>query len=340
VFFRRRPRSEPPSSPGGLLDGYRASSVIVAAAQLGVFERLAHGPSPVEELAASLKAHAASLHRLLRALASLDLVSTGSGRWSLTPSGRAYVPGASEKHDLAIVTGAEYLPAWAHLAHSIATGEPAFSRVFGTSVWEHRAKHPALDAHFQAFLSRIEARIPEAILRAFDLSGRGLVVDVGGGRGGVLAALLERHPDVRGIVFEQPQVVANGLGARAVALGDRIRAVGGSFFDSVPAGGDVYLLARVLHDWDDESACAILRRVRAAMAHGAVLLIAEALIDHESVLPVALAMRDLHMLAVLGGKERTLEEYAALLASAGLHIVRVTRDPERTDVLEARATTE
>jgi hypothetical protein len=307
----------------------------VAAAELSLFPALAGGPLSVEDLARRVGAHPPSTRRLLRALEALGLVLRAGEGFALTAAGREHVPGATEKHDLALVTGAEYLPTWARLAHSVRTGEPAYPVVFGASAWERRAKDPALEAPFQAFLARIQGRIPKAVERAFDLEGRRVVVDVGGGRGGVLAALLAERPGLRGIVFDQPQVVERGLAEPAALLGERIRAVGGSFFESVPRGGDVYLLARVLHDWADEEARSILRAVRAAASDETVLLVVETIVDDAGEVPLDLALRDLHMLAVLGGKERTRDEHEALLASAGFALARVTH-AHGVDVLEAR----
>ena len=282
-------------------------------------------------------AHAASLSRLLRGLAAIEVVAIDDGRYRLTPLGEGLLPGASQAHDVAHLVGAEYLPAWAELRHSVMTGEPAFDHVFGMTAWRHRRELPELERSFQRFMTLVDKGTQTAILGAYDFGDVGLIVDVGGGTGGILVAILLAHARARGIVFDRPE--AAGDAARVVAaagVADRCTVASGSFLDAVPAGGDVYILSRVLHDWDDERCRTILRACRVAMPARGVLLIAESLLDDDGGAPVHLAMRDLHMLAVLGGQERTQAEYADLLAATGFKVARVTRGRIGPDVIEAR----
>jgi hypothetical protein len=176
-------------------------------------------------------------------------------------------------------------------------------------------------------MTSLSRRVTAAVLDAYDFAAFDVVADVGGGRGALLAALLERHPQMRGILFDQPSVVAG------VDLGERCQVVGGSFFERVPEGADAYLLKAVIHDWEDEPSIAILRTIRAAAPAAAVLLI-ERRLGPPNAEPLA-KLSDLNMLVGPGGRERTPDEYAALLDAAGYTLVGET--PAGTvSVIEAR----
>jgi len=334
-FLPRRRR--PPAPEAGrlleLLDGYRATCLIVAALQLGVIEQL---PASEADLASVLGAHRPSLRRFLRGLRTLGLVEERGDRFELTATGRLLLADASGARDMGLLIGGEYLPAWGRLRHSVLSGEPAFEQVFGRSVWRHRQEHPELGACFDRFMLGVQRRTLRAVLRAFDFSDRGLVVDVGGGRGQLLAGILTKHSGASGILFDQPHVVEEAEGVlEAAGVRERCRRIGGSFLDSVPEGGDVYLLQHVLHDWDDDRCRIILRNCRAAMPDRSTLLIVESALPNGPP-DAALVMRDLHMLVVLGGRERTRGEYAELLASSGFEVARWSREHGDTDVIEAR----
>ncbi len=319
-----------------MLHGYRATCLIVTAVQLGLIERLAAGPASDEVLARALGAHLPSLRRFLRGLRAIGVVSHQEGGVGLTSMGRALLKDAPGLWHWAVLIGEEYLPAWAHLRHSVLTGEPAFEQVFGMSVWQHRAQRPELDECF----NRMASRSPNAaaIATAYDFAAADLIVDVGGGHGQLLAGILARYPRARGIAFDQPHV-ADGAAAvlDAAGIGDRCSSIGGSFFESVPEGGDVYVLQHVLHDWSDEECVSILKNCRAAMRSSSTLLIVEHVMPDAPEDARGPVMLDLHMLAVLGGAERTRAEYEALLGSAGLDLVRCTKPLGVVDVLEAKA---
>lgn len=318
------------------MDGYRATCLIVAALRLGVVDALGRGDVREDELADAIGAHPPSLARFLRGLRSLGLIEVRGARVGLTKTGRRLVEGRSVTREIALLTGEEYLPAWSAMQHSVLSGEPAFDRVFGASVWQHREEHPELGACFDRFMAGAQRRTLETVLAAFGFAGVGTVVDVGGGRGDLLAGILKRHPDVTGILFDQPLVVARAVPALAAAgMTERCRCVGGSFLETVPGGGDVYLLQHVLHDWDDERCRVILRNCRAAVpAHGTLLVMESALPDGPP--DERDALRDLHMLVILGGRERTRAEYEGLLAEAGFGAVRWHGGGGETDVIEAR----
>ena len=214
------------------------------------------------------------------------------------------------------------------LLHSVRTGESAYQYVHGMDAWEYRATHPESAAVFDAAMTDLSRRTNRSVLEAYDFSRFATVVDVGGGRGALLAALLAAHPHQHGVLFDLPHVVATA----PPADDDRLRVVGGSFFAGVPSGGDAYLLRAILHDWPDDVCVRILDACRAAMGGEATLLIIER--DLADGLQEA-ALSDLNMLVGPGGSERTRAEYAALLASAGLRLVEAWPSARGLHVFEA-----
>jgi len=190
-----------------LLQGYRATCIVVTAIELGVLEPLRAGPASASELGDKLGAHLPSLQRFLRALEVVGLVEQHANGVALTSMGRLLIDPDAGLRDRAVLTEAEYLPAWLDLRHSVMTGEPAFPAVFGMSVWEHRKANPELGARFDRAMADLHARARRSVLGAYDFSGSRLVVDVGGGRGALMAEILKQYPHARGVVFDQPHVV-------------------------------------------------------------------------------------------------------------------------------------
>jgi O-methyltransferase domain/Dimerisation domain len=289
-----------------LLQGFRATCIVATAIKLGVLDHLRAGPASAQELADQLGAHRSSLWRFLRALEVLGLVEPRANGVALTTMGRLLLDPDAGLRERAILTSEEYLPAWLELGHSVMTGEPAFPAVFGMNVWEHRKAHPELGECFDRAMADQQARARRSVLAAYDFSGSRLVVDVGGGRGALMAQAV--------------------LAAAGVL--DRCRVAGGSFLDTVPAEGDVYILQYILHDWDDRDCATILRNCRAAMGPSGALLVVENIVAEGALPAELLAMLDLHMMVMLGGRERTLSEYRSLLHSAGLELRRCV--PGRT----------
>jgi hypothetical protein len=241
IWNRKRRRGDGVPRLADMLQGYRTTCLIVTAVRMGLLEGLANGPVRDDLLASELGAHAPSLRRFVRALAVIGLVSIEGNRIALTSLGRALLKSEPGLWHSAVLIGEEYLPAWTNLRHSVLTGEPAFDRVFGMNAWEHRQRHPEINESFNR-MGNAAPRTLAAIAAALDFSTCDLIVDVGGNRGQLLVALLAQHPRARGIVFDLPHVVAGADAvAHAAGLRDRCRAVGGSFFESVPSGGDVYV---------------------------------------------------------------------------------------------------
>ncbi|WP_233223924.1 methyltransferase [Amycolatopsis sp. CA-128772] len=307
--------------------GAVVAQAIHAVTELGVVDRLAAGPATAAELAADLGADVDALTRFLRALAGEGLFTVAAGEYALTPAGellRSDVPG-SLRHLSRLMTGEAYR-VWEEASLSLRTGGPAFEPVFGAPLFAWLADRPARQAEFdraQAGLAGMRAQ--PLLARSWD--GVGHVVDVGGGNGMLLGLLLAAHPWLRGTVFDRPGVTSEA------GLPPRCRRVEGDFFVSVPAGGDVYLLAQILHDWDDRRAVQILRACHAAMPAGARLLVLEQVVPEDGG-PHPAHLLDLHMLVLLGGRERTEPGWRRLLAAGGFEVRAVTPG-ERASVIEA-----
>ncbi len=323
--------THPGPQHAGLLELINASwttQAIRTACMLRVPERLAGSASEAAAIAADLGCHAASLERLLRALASLGLCSADAqGRYALTASGELLRD--DHPHSLrawALLAGGVSWQRWAELDASVRSGLSHRQRHNGHDGFEDLGSSPSAAAGFHRAMVDITRPVAIAVARAIDARAARLVVDVGGSSGELLAHVLAAHPGPRGVLFDLP----HGLeGASAVleraGVASRCTLVAGSFFDSVPAGGDLYLLKSVLHNWDDERCRQILRNCRQAMAPGGRLLVIERVMAEPvgtSAQDRAVARSDLNMLVALTGRERRAGEFAALFAAAGLALQR------------------
>ena len=311
-----------------LVNGYQVSQAIHVAAELGIADLLAEGARSSDDLAAAAGADGDSLYRLLRALASVGVLHEDDGRvFSLTPVGdqlRSDVPGSL--HGWAVFVGQpSFWQVWSNLLYSVQTGENAFRHVHGQDVWSYRAERPDESAIFDAAMKSRTGATNAALVEAFDFSRFRALVDVGGGNGALLASVLASQPELEGVLFDQSHVVSGaGPVLEAAGVADRCRIESGSFFETVPAGGDAYLLKWIIHDWEDADSIAILRVVRAAMSEGATLLVVERDLGAPNADPPT-KFSDLNMLVAPGGRERTQDEYAALFEAAGFRLVGVTR---------------
>ncbi len=310
-----------------MTNAYQVSQAIHAAASLRIADLLEDGPKSADELAKDAGAHAPALYRLLRALASVGVFAEqADGRFGLTPPAeylRSDAPGSIRAWAMFIGRPPTW-SAWAYLPDSIRTGEPAFPKLHGTSSWEYRASRPEESAIFDAAMTGLSAGAAKAIAHGYDFSGIGVLADVGGGQGELLAAVLAANPDLRGILFDQPHVVASAEALlKQSGVNDRCEVVGGSFFEAVPEGADAYLLKSVVHDWDDAAATEILRKCRKAAKNSGRLLLVERVVRPGNE-PDPAKFSDLNMLVELGGRERTAEEFGRLYAEAGFRLTEVT----------------
>ena len=332
-------RQTPLQRARAALMAWRLSQAMSTAAELGIADALAEGPRSSDELAAVTRTDASSLYRLLRALAAGGILVEGEERrFSLTDMG-AYlqrdVPGSIAAQ--AILFGRPHVrETFGHLTESVRSGENAFERLHGEDAWSWRAHEPEESAIFDRAMAGITVGIAAALPEAFDFGKLGTLVDVGAGNGALLAVLLARTPGLRGVVFDQPHVVAAAAEVlEAAGVGDRCEIVAGDFFVRVPAG-DAHLMKSILHDWDDEPAVRILRTIRAASAPGRLLFLVERVVAEPNE-DLDTKLSDLQMLVMLGGRERSREEWAQLLAAGGFALDEVRPVAERFHLLIASA---
>jgi predicted acetyltransferase len=336
-YWIDRPGAAPVTAAPGerlraLLDGYRVTQVISVAVSLGLTDRLGDSRRTAADLAEAVGADPDTLGRLLRALASLGLLDEqpgagpGEPAYALTDVGRLLRVDAAGSLAgwAAFVTRPYHWSAWGDLAHSVRTGETAFDARHGESVWDWRARDPEEGRVFDRAMATIAAAVSARLVERYDFGRFATVADVGGGDGTLLAAVLARHPGLRGVLLDLPHVVAGApatLGAAGVA--DRCRVVAGSFFDEVPPGCDAYVMKSILHDWDDATAATVLGRVRSGAGPGTTLVVVERVLADEAPTPSA-TLSDLNMLVMTGGRERTLAEWRTLAAAGGFAVTTTT----------------
>lgn len=305
------------------------------AAELGIADLLTKGPRTVEQLAEDTCTQSGALYRLLRALASVGIfVQDAQKRFSLTPLAELLRTEAmGSQRSIAIMMGGEFQAAWGELLHSVRTGEPGFQKKFGMPFFQYMIEHPERHTIYDAAMTGVHGGETEPMLDAYDFAVFKTVVDIGGGNGQVLGAILKRHPSLHGILFDLPDVAdrtRSDISSSGVA--DRIRIEGGDFFSSIPAGADAYVLRHIIHDWDDSKAIAILRKCREAMAPGGKVLVVEMVIPPGNE-PGFGKWLDLMMLLV-AGQERTKEEYNCLFSAAGLKMTDVIQTTSDVSIVE------
>jgi orsellinic acid C2-O-methyltransferase len=319
--------------------GHYLSRALDLAATLGIADRLKDGPRPVGELAQATATHAPSLHRVLRLLASAGvLVEQADGAFGLTPIGeclRTDTPGSAHAM-VKLFAGPRIQDNWKDLEYCVRTGEPVFRKRGLAGPFEGRDPQDA--ENFDAAMANFTRLIAVAVAGAYDFTSFGTVVDVGGGNGALLIALLQANPTLRGIVFDLPAAAERATRhIAASSLTERCRAVGGDFFKAVPAGGDAYLLKHVIHDWNDEQALTILRSCHRVMPASGKLLIVEGLypprID-QSLESRGATANDVNMLVNTGGRQRSEAEFRSLYDAAGFTLTRIVPTPARVAVIE------
>jgi hypothetical protein len=321
-----------------LMDGYLSTQMLYVAVRLGLADQLIDGPRTTADLAAAVGAAPAPLHRLLRGLVMEGVLSEQpDGRYALTEAGRllcaddgyghGHGRGRGSMRGAVLARGTFYYRAAPGLLETIRGGGSAFRHVYGVDMFEHLATSPEDAAIFQQSMLARSHQEAEALATTYDFAPFHHVMDIGGGYGVTLTAILNAFPGLRGTLFDRPDVAADARTRLAAAGlgGERVTVVGGDFFEGVPAGGDVYVLSRVLHDWDDDKAVRILTSCRRALSErvrGRVVIVDAILGEHVHDQPAAVRM-DLHMLTLASGRERTAAEFESLLRAASLHIARI-----------------
>jgi hypothetical protein len=334
----------PPAVPDSvalrhLSTGFWVSQAIAVVADLGIAEHLKDGPKTCAELASAVGAHVDALYRLLRGTASVGVFAEDAqGRFVLTPlASLLLVEGPQSWRAAALMSGQAWIwQAWGALAHSVKTGQPAFEHVFGVDFDTYLAQHDEAGNVFQGFMNVATAEEAMAVSPVYDFSGLHRVVDVGGGRGALLAAVLKANPRLRGVLFDAPHVVAGAQSTlETQGVTDRCEVVGGDFFESLPTGGDAYMLKWILVSWDDEQSVTILQNCRHAMGSQGRLLVIERIIPPGNE-PFFGKLADLNLLVMYKGRHRTEREYRSLFARAGFELTRIipTHSPTEFSVIE------
>jgi len=308
---------------------------IWVAAELGIADLLAQGPLTAQELAERTRSNSDALYRVLRALASAGVFGQDElGRFALMPIGnilRSDVPGSQRA--FSIMMGAEFHTTWGELLHTVQTGEQGFRKGFSMTFFEYMTKYPERHSIYDAAMQGIHGIETVPMLDAYDFGEFRTVADIGGGNGSALAAILERHPGMQGILFDLPAVAERARRFITDAgLSGRCLIEGGDFFSSVPAGADAYVMRHIIHDWEDSDAITILRNCREAVNAGGRILVVEMVIPPGNE-PGFGKWLDLMMMLV-GGRERTEEEYRLLFSAAGLTLHRVVPTASDVSILE------
>jgi hypothetical protein len=313
-----------------------AARAVWLVADLGVADHLDADPRAVTDLAAATGTHADSLYRVLRLLAAHGVFSEHEGRaFSHSEMSRTLRSDHPAKTRAAVqMLGSEGMwRAFGAMRASLDAGAPAWDVAMGEPIFDWLGHEPAAASIFNDAMIGIHGGEPPAVAAAYPFAGT--VIDVGGGSGNMIVNVLRQHPDARGVTYDMPHVVAEAQRRfEAEGLAGRARVEGGSFFDGVPAGGDLYLLSHIIHDWDEARCLRILEHCRKAKAPGGKVLLVEMVVTPPNV-PHPAKMLDLVMLTVPGGRERTEDEYRALLAKAGLRLTRVVPTASPVSVIEA-----
>jgi hypothetical protein len=325
-----------------LVHGAQKALVLRAFVALGVADEVADREMAVGELSNALHAPPSSVSRFVRAAAALGLCSeVGPERFRLTDAGQLLRRGAAGNAAgwAKLMTAPWMLTAWGELGPAVQADNTRFAEVHGVGFWDYVSRHPEEAGGFdEAMTSGAPGRARD-LLDAVDWSSVRLAVDVGGGQGRLLALLLAQQPDLSGIVVDRPEVVSTPA-AETAQVADRLEMRGGDFFTAIPQDADVYVLSRIVHDWPDRDAIAILRTCRSAMSRDARLCILEQVAPEITEVSdegrLGLALKDLNMLVLVGGQERTLGEYRNLLEAADLTLDRVD-DGETCSVIQAVA---
>lgn len=320
--------------------GYMVSACLNVALKLRIPDLIGDGLKDVQTLAHESGAQSDYLFRVLRVLEVSQLVSRKSGRsFALTPAGqtlRRGVPG-SVAAATEWISDRLHLSLYSHLQRSIETGETTFNAVYGTPFfdWTTRPENSDEAAVFNNAMTGISEMCIPAFLEAYPFDSFAHIIDIGGGHGAVLRAILQQNPSVRGTLAEMPSLLPAAKAAIAQnGLADRCEAVACNFFESVPAGGNLYFMKNIVHDWADEPALRLLRNIRAVIPATGCLVLAEAVLD-DSPAPHFAKMIDIEMIAFVGGKERTAEEFHQLLAQAGFELRRIIPTKSPLALLEA-----
>lgn len=314
--------------------GYWSSQAVYVAAKLGIADLLAEGSMSADELASATGVDRNALVRLLRTLASLGVLTQARNHFRLSQIGmplRRDVP--ASLRSMVLTLGEEHYHAWGRFLQSVQSGEPAFDRAYNVPLFQYLQSSRAAGDTFDSAMNDFTRQAALACILAYDFSGVELAVDVGGGRGALISAILRSYPSMTGILFDLPDVIQRTGQTVETAIEARYETIAGDFFESVPEAADAYLIKNVLHDWDDASAVKILQNCRRAVKGPAKLLVIEMVLQEQPTEPFG-NLLDLNMLVMSGGRERTEAEYRKLFEEAGFRLTGITATMAPVSVIE------
>jgi ubiquinone/menaquinone biosynthesis C-methylase UbiE len=322
-----------------MLLGFVFTKAIHAAAKLNLADIIgSQGPMTSAELAKKSGAHEESVSRLLRALASTGIFSVDeNGKYTLTPLAECLKEDNPESiKAMAVVLGDMLYKGYDELLYSVKTGDRGFDKALGVPVFEYLTNNPETGKLFDRMMTDIHGGETQPMVDTYDFSAFNTVVDIGGGNGEVISAILNKNATVKGILFDLPEVIdRSNNNISAGGLSNRCQLVAGSFFDSVVKGGDAYIMRHILHDWSDTDAITILTNCRKSMNPGGKILVVEAVIQ-EGNEPSPFKLLDLTML-LIGGKERTRNQFENIFSKAGLKLNRIVPFQHDLSVVEGVA---
>ena len=314
-----------------LIGGFWVARSLYLAAKLGVADVFDDQPKTIAQLAAATNTEPQPLYRLLRALASVGIFTEVSDQCFVLTSLGATLQGNSPdsmRYFVMAQMGYDHSLGWTNGLHSLRTGEIAFDAAAGMPVWDHYARHPEDAQIFSQSMTNAGTAIAQAVAATYDFSRFNMIVDVGGAQGSLISTILRSYPHLKGILFDLPEVIA------AVNVDEKIQPIAGNFFESVPSGGDGYLMRWIIHDWNDEKSSIILKNCHRAMPDQGKLLLVESIIPSGNE-PSPAKFIDMIMLLLTGGRERTEAEYRSLLRSNGFELTRVIPAPSMVSIIEA-----
>jgi O-methyltransferase domain/Dimerisation domain len=321
----------------GMITSYWTAQSIHVAAKLKLADLVKDAPKTAQELALATKTHPQALYRLLRALASVEIFAEDAqGRFSMTPIAECLLDRPGSQYAVAMMMGDEHYRSWGELLYSVRTGKPAFDHVFGKPIFDYLSEHAEQAKIFDAAMTGFHGPETQAMIDAYDYAGINTLVDIGGGNGTVLSAVLKKNPAMKGILYDLPGVIdraKKNLGDAGLAA--RCQTIAGSFFESAPPGGDAYQMRHIIHDWTDEQCLTILGHIRKVIPKHGRLLVIEMVIKPGNV-PQPAKWLDLNMLVLPGGRERTEAEYRDLYAKAGFRLERIVPTPTEVSVIEGK----
>ena len=317
--------------------GHFLAQAIHVAARFGIADLLEKGPKTITELAKESGTHEASLYRLLRSLSSVGIFKEVEQRkFELTPLAEPLcTDSANSIRNGPLLAGQHFhWYSWGNLSQSIMTGECAFEYVHGKELFEYLSEHPDEATPYNAWMTQNTEKQIQAILSSYDFSPYKKIVDIGGGQGRLVSAILSKYSKLHGILFDSPEVIATSVLKNHNELSSRSEMIGGNFFDSVPSGADLYIMKTVIHDWSDELSVKILTNCQKAMKPDSKLLLIEMVIPEERK-PHASFFMDLNMMVLThGGMERTEAEYRELYKSSDLKLLRVIPTKSPISIIE------